>query len=312
MAMATATIFGKNIMPETEVGETPLWRIIPRGLSQLCFQTNEITGVLFMVAVLTFNWQMAVLAIMGASIGTLVAMGMKSDRFLTELGLFGFNSALIGLSLGSFFEFSILLVVWVAVLAAVAGAIMALATKFLPFPVVAAPFILTFWAFWPMAEKMGLHKAQFPPFDDVPVEFFNASVTAMGAALFCGSLLAGVIFLVALAISSWRAAIIALCGVMLAHAFAASWNPLGGGAVNSGFLGFNAVLCSVAVYTLAGEDIRLALFGAVGATAVFGILLKTDIPILASGFVIMFWIILFLGWFGNNFFNAKPPAEAVE
>ena len=311
MAMATATIFGKNVMPETEEGQAPLWRIIVRGFSQLCFQTNEITAVLFLVAVITFDWRMAILAVIGGIIGPLVAMGLKSDRVLVELGLFGFNSALIGLSLGAFFEFGFVLVLWVAVLAAVAAAIMAVATKYLPFPVVAAPFIITFWVFWPFAEKLGLTKLLLPPFSDEPVFFLRASITAMGAALFCGSLLAGLIFLLALAIASWRCAIVAFVGVVLAHLASLWWEPPGG-AYNAGFVGFNAVLCAVAVYTLAGEDLRLALFGAVGATAFMGVAMQFDLVVLASGFVLMFWTILFLGWFGTNVFNKKPEIEVDE
>ena len=40
------------IFPPVEAGQVPYWRLVLRGCSQLCFQTNELTGLFFLTAVL--------------------------------------------------------------------------------------------------------------------------------------------------------------------------------------------------------------------------------------------------------------------
>ena len=40
------------IFPPVTTGAVPYWRLVLRGCSQLCFQSNELTGVFFFVAVL--------------------------------------------------------------------------------------------------------------------------------------------------------------------------------------------------------------------------------------------------------------------
>ena len=34
-----------------KAGRVPYWRLVLRGCSQLCFQSNELTGLFFLVAV---------------------------------------------------------------------------------------------------------------------------------------------------------------------------------------------------------------------------------------------------------------------
>ena len=40
------------IFPPVTTGAVPYWRLVLRGCSQLCFQSNELTGLLFLAAVL--------------------------------------------------------------------------------------------------------------------------------------------------------------------------------------------------------------------------------------------------------------------
>ena len=87
-----------------EDGQVPFWRIVLRGCSQCCFQTNEVTGVIFLVAVLTYSWEQSLLMLMGAVIGAAVGLLLRGERALLELGLFGFNSCLMALALGNFFD----------------------------------------------------------------------------------------------------------------------------------------------------------------------------------------------------------------
>ncbi len=41
-----------TICPPLEAARVPYWRLVLRGVSQMCFQSNELTGLFFLAAVL--------------------------------------------------------------------------------------------------------------------------------------------------------------------------------------------------------------------------------------------------------------------
>ena len=137
------TVLGKNVLPEAKLGSVPFWRQYLRGFSQCAFQANEITGVIFVVAVAFYSWRMAVFYVLSVLIATVVARLVKADRTLLDLGLFGFNSGLMGLAMGNFYEPDTALWVWVLVLAAVVALIAVAMGKWLPIPFLAAPSSVT-------------------------------------------------------------------------------------------------------------------------------------------------------------------------
>lgn len=81
-----------------------------------------------------------------------------------------------------------------------------------------------------------------------------------------------------------------------------------GEAINSGFVGFNAVLAGLAVWVLVGEDLRLVMLAAIVATWFFSAINSSaPFPALASGFVLTIWALILLGrvnpWFRGE---ARP------
>jgi len=308
-ATPTATVFGRPVLPAVEDGKVPFWRLVLRGCSQCCFQTNEVTGAIFLLAVLTYAWEQSLLMLMGAVIGTAVALGLKSDRALVELGVFAFNSCLMALALGNFFERDARLWVAAALMCALASVVTWALTKVLSFPVLAAPFIGLFWILWPVAQDLGLTKLEFAPFIDSQVFYLQAGFSALGAALFAGTVLAGLLFFLGVLVSNWRHAVLALAAALIAHTIAMWWE-VPGEEINSGLAGFNAVLAAVAIYAFCGSDIRLALLGAIFASAILPLFGKLDLISLAAGFVVTTWLIMALGWFQASYFDARAPADA--
>ncbi len=226
---------------------------------------------------------------------------------LLDLGLYGFNSGLIGLALGNFFQPEPMLWLWVVVLAAVAAAATVAMSKWVPIPFLAAPFILTFWAMWPLAETLGLTKVDFGPFPEMPVLFGTSIIAALGSALFVPSIISGGIFLVGIAISNWRHALVAALGAFIANALAAQAGAVGG-AINFGFVGFNGVLAALAAYVMVAADLRLVVLASLLATWLASYVYRgAPVPVLASGFVLAIWAILLLGWLNPRF--AAKPAE---
>jgi len=304
------TVLDRHVLPDVALDEAPLWRQIIRGFSQCAFQCNEFTALFFIAAVFVHSWHMGVFYIIGVVLGTLTARLLRGDRTLAGLGLFGFNSGLMGLALGNFFVTNTALWIAVPILAIIVGAVTVAAARWLPVPFLAAPFIATFWVLWPIRSGVGLTAINLGAFGHSQVNYFLAILHGAGSALFCITTLSGVLFLLGILVANWRHSVVAAMGALVAallasHAFGSS-----GDAVNSGFAGFNAVLAAVATYELVAADLRLAVLAAIMSTWIFAFMnVNYPSPALASGFVITVWVIMFLGWFNPKFNPAAPPGE---
>jgi len=282
-------------------------RRVLRGFSQCAFQANEITGALFIAAVAVFNWRMAIFYVISGVIATIVARALNGNKELLDLGLYQFNSALMGLALGNFFQPNAMLWVAVVVLAAITAALTVAWSKLTQLPFLAAPFILVLWAVWPFAEYLGLAKVTFGAFADAPLVWGAAAISTFGSALFAPSVLSGLLFLVGLLISNWRHAIVAALGAVTAIALAEQAGAPGT-AINSGFIGFNGVLAALAAYIIVAADLRLVALGALLSTWLASYVYRgAPVPVLASGFVLAVWLMLFLGWA-----NPRLAGKAVQ
>jgi urea transporter len=301
---------GVSVLPDVEPSHTPLWRQILRGFSQCAFQANELTALFFIGAAILFNWRMGAAYVVSVVVATIVARLLRANPELLGLGLYGFNSGLMGLALANFFEPGLALWCWVPVLAALVAVVTIAMVRWLPIPCLAAPFIAMFWAAWLLADVMGLQKIDLGAFPAAPVTFIAATVAALGATLFASGPVAGLIFLAGVLVSNWRHAVVALMGAALAAALAAHVGAPGA-AINSGFVGFNAVLAAMATYALVSTDLRLAALAALGATWIFSFVSRLGVaPALASGFVLTVWLILLLGWLNGKFNRAAPQGTA--
>lgn len=296
------TVLGKNVLPEAKLGSVPFWRQYLRGFSQCAFQANEITGVIFVVAVAFYSWRMAVFYALSVLIATVVARLVKADRTLLDLGLFGFNSGLMGLAMGNFYEPDTALWVWVLVLAAVVALIAVAMGKWLPIPFLAAPFIVTFWIMWFIADaRPELIKLDLGPWPVENVRWGIALINALGAALFAPAVITGLLFLLGLLVSNWRHAVIAIVAAGIAVAIAEHVGIVGG-AINTGFIGFNAVLAALGTAAVLEGDLRMAVLAALLATWFFSYINRTaPVPALASGFVVAVWVVMLLDWLHRRF-----------
>jgi urea transporter len=215
----------------------------------------------------------------------------------------------MGLALANFFKPNMALWLLMPVIAAVVAAGTVAMARWVHIPFLAAPFIGVFWLLWPFAEMIGLEKIDLGAFPDAPVAFLDATVGALGATLFGSGYLVGILFLAGVLISNWRHAVVALMGAALAASLAAHVGAKGT-AINSGFIGFNAVLAAMAAYALVNADLRLAAMASVFATWIFSYVGRNmPAPALASGFLLTVWLILLLGWL-NPYFNGGKTGVA--
>ena len=83
---------------------------IARGISQIFFINNPITGALIAVALAVVDLRLALLVVLGATVQTLGAYVMCFDEDIINNGMMGYNGALVGAAAALFTGFS-----WLAV-----------------------------------------------------------------------------------------------------------------------------------------------------------------------------------------------------
>ena len=281
------------------------------GFSQCAFQANEITGALFIAAVAVFNWRMAIFYVISGVIATLVARALNGNKELLDLGLYQFNSALMGLALGNFFQPNAILWLYMVVLAAVTAAVTVAWSKLTRLPFLAAPFILVLWAMWPFAQYLGLAKVDVRRLLLMHRWFGERQRYQRLAPRYLRQAFLAVF-------SSWSVCSSAI-GVTpslqrlapLRRLLLRSKPGAPGTAINSGFIGFNGVLAALAAYIVVAADLRLVALGALLSTWLASYVYRgAPVPVLASGFVLAVWLILFLGW-ANPWFAGKAVKDGI-
>ena len=101
-------MFGSGTIPGIQTpwaddipfGRLPEW--VARGMSQVVFQNNPLTGIIFIIAVFYNSPVYGVFALLGTTVATLTGMALKADRGLLSAGLFGFNGMLLGIGLSAY------------------------------------------------------------------------------------------------------------------------------------------------------------------------------------------------------------------
>lgn len=94
----------------TKANNLPKWlKAFLHSFSQVVLVENVISGILIIAGILVFsyeinNWDVAILAILGAIIGNVTAKLLGNDEDAIAAGLFGFNTVLVGIAAATFFS----------------------------------------------------------------------------------------------------------------------------------------------------------------------------------------------------------------
>jgi len=291
-----------------------------RGIGQVMFQDNPLSGLLFFIAI---GWGSSVAGVPQVAIGgfvavvvaTLTAYWLRVDDSAVRAGLYGFNAYLVGLALPTFMEASTTMWAYV-VLGAAASVVVtiALTNVFKTWSVSAltAPFVLTAWLLLAATNAFsGLDGGALPPVGEiVPIDpaaadplrfgdFMQGIFTSITQVFLKGHGPAALLLLAGLAVNSRAAAIFALVGavvaVVTAHLLGAESEL-----VTAGLLGFNPVLTAIAlgavfhrpgvrvvVYTLLATVLSVIVQGAMMA-----VLTPFGIPTLTAAFILVTWLFL--------------------
>ena len=291
-----------------------------RGIAQVMFQNNPLTGLLFLAAIAWGSYaggvpEVVLGGLLGLVAATLTAIALRVDKEGLEAGLYGYNGVLVGLALSTFLAPSILL--WCYVLLGAAVSVVAMlgtvnVTKTWRVAALTFPFVLTTWLLLLASYAFGgldgsamvvggeievLDPALANPLD---VQAFIGGVfNSISQVFLKGNSISAFLFLAGLAVSSIPAAVLALGGALLAVSTA---HMLGAESalISAGLLGFSPVLTAIALgsvfYRPCARVLAYAALGTVFTVVAQGAinvaLAPLSIPALTFPFVLISWLFL--------------------
>ncbi len=304
------------IFPPVAPGSVPYWRRTLRGCSQLCFQSNELTGVLFLVAVLVASPISVAYMLVAAILAPAGRMLLGERGAVLETGLPGLNPCLLAISLPAFFQtgwsnFGMWAVLLVCV--AIAIVMVRIFVAILPMPILVLPFLLIFWALWALEPHVDfLQSAGGGPAGATEFHPFLAVLRGLAETLFSSAILSGLLFLCGILLSNWRHGVVALLGAIIGTVVSYYYRQVDPGIADLGLYGFNGVLGAVSAFVVCGGRLRLAILGAGLATVLTPAISALGVQALSAPFVLATWVLLFLGWIGSHWFDAPDTGEGAE
>jgi len=301
------------VFPPVATGAVPYWRLVLRGWSQLCFQSNELTGLIFFAAVLIASPISAAYLLVAGLMAPAGRMLMGEPKSVLETGLPGLNPGVFAIALPAFFETGWSNVsMWLVLIAGVAVIVVLvrLCLDYLPLPTLVLPFLLVLWTLYLIEPHVDfIQRAAPAAAHSSQIHVLQALLMSLGQALFSPHVLSGVLFACGVFLSNWRHGMLAIVGAMIATAVAFYYREMDPTNIDSGLYGFNGVYAAISVFLFCGGKLRLSILGALLATAMMPAISGLGVPASSAPFVFATWLMVVLGWV-EDWFDVRPaPAE---
>lgn len=274
--------------------------IVGRGIGQVMFQNNAFSGLLMFIGLLCNSWQMALLAVAGNVVSNALAYGWPCDREAIKDGLYGFNGTLVGLALGALMlpDVGLLLVFsFLLVGSLLSVGFVRLFRYWGKLPGYTAPFILSVWLLLAANHLLFPDNALPHAFLSEPeqqADLFRAFSFNLGQVMFQGkAVLSGLFFLAAIFVNSRRDAFYTVWGALLPLA-TVLLPGIGITDFNAGMIGYNGVLCAIA---LGGDSWKSFCWATVSVLLSIALQLggmHAGIVTLTAPFVLSVWIVLLI------------------
>ncbi|MFE2287413.1 urea transporter [Streptomyces sp. NPDC059443] len=255
-----------------------------RGVAQVDFMPNAVTGIFFLAALAAAGWQYALYGLLGAVVGTGTAYAFGIDREVVSAGLRGFNGTLVSLSLAVFLGWdhlsTLLLAIGGSVTVVVVTSALATLLGTWNIPTFTAPFCI-------IASVMTIAAPSFsrvwhtgPGLAALPKsaggasklgwdQLWHAFFANVGQIFFMPQWYVGLIFLAGIFVAGRLAGVMACVGS--ATAIFVAWamgSPAEG--VSEGLMGYSSVLVAMAlcgVFVVRSNwSVAYAVLGAAAAT----------------------------------------------
>ena len=268
--------------------------IIARGIGQVMFQNNALSGLLMLAGIACNSWILALLALAGNIVSTLTACLCKYSREDIRNGLYGFNGTLVGIAIGVFMEINISSMFLLLFGSALSTWITRLFNRQKTVPGFTAPFIITVWIL--LLGNLYLFPTlllpAIPHVSEAVAHLPKACCLNIGQVMFQGgNILAGLLFFILVnsriqtVYTVWGAFLPLLVVLPLTTDFSA---------FNAGLLGYNGVLCSIALGNRTFKSIAWATLAILLSTGIQITGMYAGITTLTAPFVVAVWIMLCL------------------
>ncbi|WP_158582958.1 urea transporter [Ureibacillus yapensis] len=297
----------------SEKGAASVFLASLRGISQVLFIENAVSGVVILIAIMVSSWSLGVIALLSSIIGTLIGKIGGAPATSINNGLYGYNSVLAGMAMTLFLTGSSkwIIALIAAAITAIFAATIVQFMKNVELPILTIPFILLTWFMLLVSYRL---KAFHLSESLVPqslayweleiagkVNWVEGFFAGIGQIFFLDHPLSGAILFIAVFLGNWRWGIVAVIGNTIGLLLAYG---LGGehSLIFRGLYGYNTILSCMAVAVVFGTAANRFRFisGIVAAcvsvlltASVFTWILPYGLPVLTLPFVLTTW--LFLG-----------------
>lgn len=260
-----------------------------RGVGQIMFQPNALTGLFFLMGILINSSVMffgALLALVSSGIFSRLVNLNNND---IEQGLFGFNAALVGIGVLFFYEFSITSIVLVISGSILSCLLMKVMLQYIKaFPPLTAPFVISMWLILATGSFLSL------PLNNLAVSLVEMDYLSIfrgvGQVMFQDYWVTGLLFLIGVVLNNFKAACWLIFGSILG-ALSASLMGFPEEGVSLGLFGFNASLVAVAISSQYTGIVK-PVIGIMLSVIIMRLFQVYNFPALTAPFILSTWIIL--------------------
>lgn len=264
-------------------------RTIMRGIGQVMFQNNSLSGLLFLIGIFINSWVLGLAALFGTFISTSTALIIKAPKESIQNGVYGFNGTLTGIAVFLFFEASFYSLFALIIAAAMSTVLMHGLQKIIP--PYTAPFNLVTWSVIMVFLFMfNLPLSNFTIHSDAALNLLTASTHSFGQVMFQEHTITGIFFLIGILINNRLMAVYALYAALLGSVTGALF--LENSTINAGMMGYNAILCAIALTGKQWQDVVWISIAILLSTALQIGLASTGMITLTAPFVVVTWIII--------------------
>lgn len=259
-----------------------------RGIGQVLFQNNSYSGILFLSGIFYNSWLFGLAALLGTVISILSAHLLNYSKDDIQNGLYGFNGTLTGIAVFCFFELS-----YYSIFACIIGAflstwVMYALKKILP--PFTAPFVLVTWfIIYFLMLVLNLPLLSSSVDTETTLNVTAAISKSFGQVMFQENIVTGILFFLGILINAKRMAVYAVYAAALGSL--TGWLLIETSSVNAGLMGYNAILCAIALSGKERNDFLWVTLAIICSTLLNIGLGITGIITLTAPFVIVTWVI---------------------
>lgn len=267
--------------------------IILKGLGQIMVQENAVTGFLFLIGIFYGSFIMGASALLATVCGTATALLLKYDKSEIEKGLYGFSAALVGVAVMLFLKPVILSWIFIIIGSSLAAIIQHFFIK-RKIQVFTLPFVLVTWVIILFTSIYFTDMMSNSPSAIVStIDYFTFGFNGYGQVIFQDNFVSGLLFFIAVFISSPISALYGLAGGILSAIIAFNFSvPIND--ISIGLFSFNAVLCAIVFADNKIKDGIWVLLSVLLSLFVSLLLAEFNVPQLTFPFVVASMITLFL------------------